>query len=54
MVFGNTGEESGSGVAFTRNPASGENEFYGEFLMNAQGEDVVAGRAYARPRCCPS
>lgn len=43
MVFGNTGEESGSGVAFTRNPASGENEFYGEFLMNAQGEDVVAG-----------
>lgn len=43
MVFGNTGIESGSGVAFTRNPASGENEFYGEFLMNAQGEDVVAG-----------
>ena len=43
MVFGNTGEESGSGVAFTRNPASGENKFYGEFLMNAQGEDVVAG-----------
>lgn len=43
MVFGNTGMESGSGVAFTRNPASGENEFYGEFLMNAQGEDVVAG-----------
>lgn len=43
MVFGNTGEESGSGVAFTRNPATGEKEFYGEFLMNAQGEDVVAG-----------
>ncbi|HZI31639.1 MAG TPA: PEP/pyruvate-binding domain-containing protein, partial [Candidatus Binatia bacterium] len=43
MVFGNTGENSGSGVAFTRNPANGENEFYGEFLMNAQGEDVVAG-----------
>ncbi len=43
MVFGNTGNESGSGVAFTRNPASGENEFYGEFLLNAQGEDVVAG-----------
>ncbi len=43
MVFGNTGDESGSGVAFTRNPASGENVFYGEFLMNAQGEDVVAG-----------
>ncbi len=43
MVFGNTSNESGSGVAFTRNPASGKNEFYGEFLMNAQGEDVVAG-----------
>jgi len=43
MVFGNTGETSGSGVAFTRNPANGEKEFYGEFLMNAQGEDVVAG-----------
>lgn len=43
MVFGNTGPDSGSGVAFTRNPANGENEFYGEFLMNAQGEDVVAG-----------
>jgi len=43
MVYGNTGPTSGSGVAFTRNPANGENEFYGEFLMNAQGEDVVAG-----------
>jgi len=43
MVFGNTGEQSGSGVAFTRDPASGEKVFYGEFLMNAQGEDVVAG-----------
>ena len=43
MVFGNTGENSGSGVAFTRDPASGEKVFYGEFLMNAQGEDVVAG-----------
>ncbi len=43
MVFGNTGTESGSGVAFTRNPANGKNEFYGEFLINAQGEDVVAG-----------
>ncbi|MDR1818488.1 MAG: pyruvate, phosphate dikinase [Puniceicoccales bacterium] len=43
MVFGNTGDESGSGVAFTRDPASGEKVFYGEFLMNAQGEDVVAG-----------
>ncbi len=43
MVFGNTGPDSGSGVAFTRNPSTGENEVYGEFLMNAQGEDVVAG-----------
>ena len=43
MVFGNTGERSGSGVAFTRDPATGEKVFYGEFLMNAQGEDVVAG-----------
>ncbi len=43
MVFGNTGENSGSGVAFTRDPATGEKVFYGEFLMNAQGEDVVAG-----------
>src|SRR5476649_1547685 len=43
MVYGNTGDTSGSGVAFTRNPANGTNEFYGEFLINAQGEDVVAG-----------
>jgi len=43
MVFGNMGETSGTGVAFTRNPANGEKAFYGEFLMNAQGEDVVAG-----------
>ena len=43
MVYGNTGENSGSGVAFTRNPANGVNELYGEFLINAQGEDVVAG-----------
>ncbi|HEY1661374.1 MAG TPA: pyruvate, phosphate dikinase [Verrucomicrobiae bacterium] len=43
MVFGNTGEDSGSGVAFTRDPATGEKVFYGEFLINAQGEDVVAG-----------
>jgi pyruvate,orthophosphate dikinase len=43
MVFGNMGETSGTGVAFTRNPATGENLIYGEFLMNAQGEDVVAG-----------
>ncbi len=43
MVFGNMGETSGTGVAFTRDPASGTNKFYGEYLMNAQGEDVVAG-----------
>jgi pyruvate,orthophosphate dikinase len=43
MVFGNTGENSGSGVAFTRDPATGQKVFYGEFLINAQGEDVVAG-----------
>src|SRR6476646_10187807 len=43
MVFGNLGETSGTGVGFTRNPATGVKEFYGEFLMNAQGEDVVAG-----------
>ena len=43
MVFGNTGETSGTGVGFTRNPAAGENLVFGEFLMNAQGEDVVAG-----------
>lgn len=43
MVFGNMGQTCGTGVAFTRNPATGENAFYGEYLMNAQGEDVVAG-----------
>ena len=43
MVFGNMGDDSGTGVAFTRNPSTGENKFYGEYLMNAQGEDVVAG-----------
>jgi pyruvate,orthophosphate dikinase len=43
MVFGNVGEDSGTGVAFTRDPATGEKRFYGEYLMNAQGEDVVAG-----------
>jgi pyruvate,orthophosphate dikinase len=43
MVFGNMGEDCGTGVAFSRNPATGENEIFGEFLMNAQGEDVVAG-----------
>ena len=49
MVFGNMGETSGTGVAFTRDPASGENMFYGEFLMNAQGEDVVAGIRTPQP-----
>ncbi len=43
MVFGNTGDDSGTGVAFTRNPSTGAKELYGEFLVNAQGEDVVAG-----------
>ncbi len=43
MVYGNMGNNSGTGVGFTRNPATGENEFYGEYLINAQGEDVVAG-----------
>ena len=43
MVFGNTGDRSGTGVAFTRNPSTGENKVFGEFLINAQGEDVVAG-----------
>ncbi|AHM57385.1 pyruvate, phosphate dikinase PpdK [Peptoclostridium acidaminophilum DSM 3953] len=43
MVFGNTGDKSGTGVAFTRNPSTGENKLFGEYLINAQGEDVVAG-----------
>ena len=43
MVFGNMGDDCATGVAFTRNPSTGANEFYGEFLVNAQGEDVVAG-----------
>jgi len=43
MVFGNTGTNSGTGVAFTRDPNSGEDEFFGDYLINAQGEDVVAG-----------
>jgi pyruvate,orthophosphate dikinase len=43
MAYGNMGDDSGTGVAFTRNPSTGENEFFGEFLINAQGEDVVAG-----------
>ncbi|MDD5289806.1 MAG: pyruvate, phosphate dikinase [Patescibacteria group bacterium] len=49
MVFGNLGETSGTGVCFTRNPATGEKKLYGEFLMNAQGEDVVAGIRTPRP-----
>jgi pyruvate,orthophosphate dikinase len=49
MVFGNTGENSATGVAFTRNPATGEKTFYGEWLPNAQGEDVVAGIRTPRP-----
>ncbi len=49
MVFGNLGEDSGTGVAFTRNPATGENVFYGEYLMKAQGEDVVAGIRTPQP-----
>ncbi len=49
MVFGNTGERSGTGVAFTRNPATGEKAFYGEYLTNAQGEDVVAGIRTPQP-----
>ncbi|MDH7568815.1 MAG: PEP/pyruvate-binding domain-containing protein, partial [Armatimonadota bacterium] len=49
MVFGNMGNDSGTGVAFTRDPATGEKQFYGEFLMNAQGEDVVAGIRKTRP-----
>ena len=49
MVFGNTGDNSATGVAFTRNPATGENNFYGEWLQNAQGEDVVAGTRTPHP-----
>ena len=49
MVFGNMGEDCATGVAFTRNPSTGANEFYGEFLVNAQGEDVVAGTRTPRP-----
>ncbi len=49
MVFGNMGEDSCTGVAFTRNPGSGENQFYGEYLVNAQGEDVVAGTRTPAP-----
>jgi len=49
MVFGNMGDDSGTGVAFTRDPATGENKFYGEYLINAQGEDVVAGTRTPQP-----
>ena len=49
MVFGNTGDKSATGVGFTRNPATGANEFYGEFLVNAQGEDVVSGVRTPQP-----
>lgn len=49
MVFGNMGDDSGTGVAFSRNPATGENELYGEYLFNAQGEDVVAGIRTPQP-----
>jgi len=49
MVYGNMGDDSGTGVAFTRNPSTGENKFFGEFLVNAQGEDVVAGIRTPQP-----
>ncbi len=49
MVYGNMGDDSGTGVAFTRNPSTGENKFFGEFLINAQGEDVVAGIRTPQP-----
>ncbi len=49
MVFGNMGDDCGTGVAFTRNPSTGENKLYGEYLMNAQGEDVVAGIRTPKP-----
>jgi pyruvate,orthophosphate dikinase len=49
MVYGNMGDDSGTGVAFTRDPSTGENKFYGEFLINAQGEDVVAGIRTPQP-----
>ena len=49
MVFGNMGNDSGTGVGFTRNPGTGENVIYGEYLINAQGEDVVAGIRTPKP-----
>lgn len=51
MVFGNMGDDSGTGVAFTRNPNNGENELFGEYLQNAQGEDVVSGIRTPQPLC---
>ena len=53
MVFGNMGIDSGTGVAFTRNPSTGEKKLYGEYLLNAQGEDVVAGIRTPQPICHP-
>ena len=49
MVFGNMGDDCATGVAFTRDPSTGENYFYGEYLVNAQGEDVVAGIRTPQP-----
>ena len=49
MVFGNMGDDSGTGVAFTRDPGTGEKMLFGEYLLNAQGEDVVAGIRNAKP-----
>ena len=49
MVFGNMGDDCATGVAFTRDPSTGINEFYGEYLLNAQGEDVVTGTRMPRP-----
>ena len=49
MVYGKMGNDSGTGVAFTRNPSTGENKLYGEYLINAQGEDVVAGIRTPQP-----
>ena len=48
MVFGNMGQNSGSGIAFTRNPSTGEKEFFGEYLMNAEGEDIASDRRTTR------
>ena len=48
MVFGNMGQNSRSGIAFTRNPSTGEKEFFGEYLMNAEGEDIASGRRTPR------